>query len=239
MQELELVPEENLAVIKVKAHRTAAAKKQLETTASRPLGRAGTAEARATLQITYLNELADKWAKKGASLSGPPAHRVRAAKAKAADCKSILEFVAHFRVELKGLKTTTWEPEKGGKGARRALREARLQRVQRLQERRQEGGRQHSFETIGNMSVCRKCNRRAFTAKGRQKLELQACDPAAHRLNQRARDKARRQAQVQGVEQEEEALDAIAPVGPQGHRLAHVGPLSFCLRCACYSVRVG
>ena len=79
----------------------------------------------------------------------------------------------------------------------------------------------------------------ARAAKGRQKLELQACDPAAHRLNQRARDKARRQAQRQGVEQEEEALDAIAPVGPQGHRLAHVGPVSFCLKCSCYTVHVG
>ena len=226
-------------MVKVKDHRTASAKKQLEATASRPLGWAGTAEARTTLQLTHLNELADKWAKKGASLSGPPAHRVQAAKEKAADCKRILEFVAHFRVELKGLKTTTWEPEKGGRGARKALREARLQRVQRLRERRQEGGRQHSFETIGSMSVCRKCNRRAHTAKGRQKLELQACDPAAHRLNQRARDKARRQGQKLGAEQEEAVLDAIAPVGPQGHRLAHVGPVSFCLKCRCYTVHVG
>ena len=112
LQELELVPEENLAVVKVKAHRTASAKKQLEATASRPLGWAGTAEARTTLQLTHLNELADKWAKKGASLSGPPEHRVQAAKEKAADCTGILEYVAHFRVELKGLKTTTWEPEK-------------------------------------------------------------------------------------------------------------------------------
>ena len=239
LQVMELEPDGNLAVVKVKAHRTAAAKKQLEEAASRPLGWAGTAEARTTLQLTHLNELADKWAKKGAATTGPPEHRVQAAKEKAADCKTILEFVGHFRVGLNGLKTTTWEPEKGGKGARTALREARLQRLRRLKERRQEGGRQHCFETIGSMSVCRKCNRRAHTAKGRQKLELQACDPAAHRLNQRARDKARRQGLKQGAEQDEEALDAIAPVGPQGHRLGHVGPLSFCLRCSCYSVHVG
>ena len=119
------------------------------------------------------------------------------------------------------------------------MREARLHRVRRLRERRQEGGRQHSFETIGSMRVCKKCNCRALTAKGKQKLELQACDPAAHRLNQRARDKARRQGHKQGAEVCEEALDAIAPVGPQGHRLGHIGPLTFCLKCSCYSVHVG
>ena len=37
----------------------------------------------------------------------------------------------------------------------------------------------------------------------------------------------------------EEALDAIVPVGPQGHRLGHVGPLTFCLKCSCYSVHIG
>ena len=107
LQEMDLVPEDNLAVVKVKAHRAAVAKQRLEEAASRELGWDGTAEARQTLKLTRLNELADKWAKKGASLSGPPSYQVQAARSKAADCKSILEFVAHFRVGLNGLKTTT------------------------------------------------------------------------------------------------------------------------------------
>ena len=238
LEALELVPEVNLQVSKVKAHKTAEAKRRLEEAASRGLHQTGTAEARQALQLTYLNELADKWAKKGARMAGPPSFKVQEAKEKAAECKTILEYVAHFRVGLQGLKTTTWEPARG-RGARQALREARRLRLERLRHRREQGGRQHSFEVIGSMSVCRKCNRRAHTAASRRALEMQACDPAAHRLNQRAREKARRQEKRQGAEVKEEVLDAIAPVGPHGHRLAQLGKLTFCTSCSCYTEHVG
>ena len=61
---------------------------------------------------------------------------------------------------------------------------------------RQSGGwQEQSFEVIGSMSVCRTCNRMAVTERGHQQLDMQTCDPAAHRLNQRSNERARRQAQ--------------------------------------------
>ena len=84
LDDMSLRPGDNLTVTKVKAHLTAAAKAELEAAASRGLREAGTAEARATLRRTYLNETADRWAKKGADTAGPPAFKVQQVRALAA-----------------------------------------------------------------------------------------------------------------------------------------------------------
>ena len=94
---------------------------------------------------------------------GPQRYIVEDAQQKADECKSILEYVAHFRVLLGDLKTTSWEPQKGH-GAREAQRIAREQRARRLLARREARGRQHKFEVIGSCHSCRRCNRRAFTS---------------------------------------------------------------------------
>jgi len=97
LEDMSLVPGDNLTITKVKAHRTVADKLALEAAASKSLHLPGTAEARAALQRTYFNELADKWAKKGAATAGPPAHKVQQVKKLAEECKAVLEYIAHFR----------------------------------------------------------------------------------------------------------------------------------------------
>ena len=143
LKDMSLVPGKNLTVTKVKAHKTLEAKLALEAAAHKSLHLPGTAEARATLRRTHMNELADTWAKKGADTAGPPAFKVQQAKQLAEECKQVLEYVAHFRVEMGSTMATAWDPAKG-KGARAAQQHARAVRMQAMLERRR--GRGHSTE---------------------------------------------------------------------------------------------
>ena len=53
----------------------------------------------------------------------------------------------------------------------------RLRRQEQQGLRRKELGREHILEDLGSTSFCRRCNRRAFTAKGRAKLLNTLCTP--------------------------------------------------------------
>jgi len=246
LEDMSLVPGDNLTITKVKAHRTVADKLALEAAASKSLHLPGTAEARAALQRTYFNELADKWAKKGAATAGPPAHKVQQVKKLAEECKAVLEYIAHFRVELGSTKTTTWEPAKG-RGARIAQQQARATRAQTMLERRQARGKQHRLEQIGSCSTCQRCNRRAFTAKGLQHLQLLPCDGKVLRLRQKRADRDLRQQgrrlrddlqKLAAGEVDVSTLGTVPEAGQLQHQMAQIGPISFCLACSCYAENV-
>ena len=254
LDDLMLVPGDNLTVTKVKAHKTKAAKQQLEQRASRGLHLEGTAQARKELRLTVLNERADEWAKKGAKLDGPPNFVESSAFEKLDECKGILEYIAHFRAAMVGHKSTTWEPVKG-KGARAWLREARQKRSERLLARRLQRGRQHSFVQTGRYIGCTRCNRRAYTESGKRKLELQECSTviqghwrkqqnrAAAKTKQKAAQRIASIAEGREVHSSESGSSSgtvgVAKLTEGGqHRLAQLGQVTFCITCGCYAQNV-
>ena len=225
LEDMQLVPGQNLMVTKVKAHKKAGDKKKLDQLANQPLVVPGAAQARLELLHTVLNEKADALAKKGAAHSGPPSWKVEEAKAKLNDAKMVLEFVARFRVELDDLKTTDYQPVRGkGKGtaAARALETQRRQEQQ--QQRRKERGREHDLECLGSTAICRRCNKRAFTALGKAKLESTLCTPTAQGLS-------KRQSVPPPPEPAASAVELMQAEEQAGHHLESLGPLTFCLKC--------
>ena len=136
LDDLGMVPGEHFQVLKVKAHKRRADKDRLEQLASQGLCLPGVREAGMELQHTRMNEVVDFWAKRGAALAQVPQGKLEAAKEHLDKCKSILEYIAHYRCRLDGVKSTTWQPTQR-RGKPGDLKAARARRQERLVEQRQ------------------------------------------------------------------------------------------------------